>query len=82
MDASTTAGSQLATAVPEVQTRATGRSEARATPRAKKALERSSRWTWIRMPPCRARARAMGVERDPGEMQASRMPRRWSSPAN
>ena len=38
MEASTTAGSQLATAVPEVQTRATGRPAARATPRAKKAL--------------------------------------------
>ena len=49
-DASTTAGSSSATAVPDVTTTATGRREARPSPSAKKPADRSSRRTRTRRP--------------------------------
>ena len=59
-DASTTAGNSSAAAVPLVQATPTGRRSAFASPSAKNALERSSRWTCTVTPgmsrPARARA--------------------------
>ena len=77
--ASTTAGKRFATAVPEVVTTTAGRPVAFADPRAKKADERSSTWTWMGIPPTRARASASGVEREPGERHATATPRLASS---
>ena len=74
-DASTIAGKYSAAAVPLVQASATGAPPAVASPSAKKAELRSSRWTCRRIRSSRANARANGVEREPGETQASRTPR-------
>jgi hypothetical protein len=71
----------LAAAVPEVQRIATGEPLAWAAPSAKKAAERSSRITVTSISGCRQRARASGVEREPGEMTACLNPQRASSSA-
>src|SRR5207237_279264 len=76
IDASTTAGKRLATAVPDVHTRATGLPPAFAIPSAEKPDDRSSRITCTRTPPWRARARAIGVDREPGDTHASVSPNR------
>src|SRR3712207_2657799 len=77
--ASTTAGRPLATAVPEVVIQAAGRPEARAKPRAAKALPRSSKW--IRSLPfgLEASAATSGVEREPGATQKKSTPVRINS---
>jgi hypothetical protein len=67
-----TAGSQLAGAVPEVASSSTGRWLALAMPEPKNAALRSSMATVQRNRGWRSMARASGVERDPGEMTASR----------
>ncbi len=72
--ASTTAGSQLAGAVPEVASSTAGCPLARARPSAKNAAARSSTATWQVKPSWRSRASASGVEREPGEITASRTP--------
>ena len=80
--ASTMAGRQLATAVPEVITTGTGVFEYFASPRARKAAERSSVRTCSRDRPARlasAKAKASGAERDPGHTTASRTPLRINS---
>src|SRR5205823_3163418 len=72
-------GKRLATAVPDVHTRATGFPPAFAIPSAEKPDDRSSRITCTRTPPWRARARAIGVDREPGDTHASVSPNRTSS---
>src|SRR3954447_12349745 len=80
--ASTTAGRYSAAAVPLVQASTTGRRVAFARPSAKKPPERSSRWDVHRRRPSRTSARTRGVERDPGDVQASVTPQRTSSSTN
>jgi hypothetical protein len=65
--------------VPEVQAIATGRPLALAAPSAKNALARSSMWECARSRGLRASASTSGVEREPGEVQASVIPQRASS---
>src|ERR687894_1335617 len=77
--ASTTAGSPLATAVPEVVIQAAGRPVARAQPRAAKAVPRSSKWIRLLALSFAASAATRGVERDPGATQNSSTPVRRSS---
>ncbi len=77
--ASSTAGWKFAAAVPEVHTSATGRREARARPTARKDAERSSMRTWVRIRVSATRAKASGVEREPGAITASVSPSRASS---
>src|ERR687894_1018293 len=77
--ASTTAGSPLATAVPEVVIQAAGRPVARAQPRAAKAVPRSSKWIRLLALSFAASAATRGVERDPGATQKSSTPVRRSS---
>ena len=77
--ASITAGSSSAAAVPEVQVTATGAPVAFASPSAKKPLQRSSMCEWQRSRGSRARLSTSGVQREPGEVQASRSPQRASS---
>src|SRR3989442_9801403 len=72
--ASMTAGWKLAAAVPEVQSTAAGLPDALAIPRAQNAADRSSMRTWIPTPGWPAKAMAIGVDREPGAMQA------WASP--
>ena len=60
--------------MPDVQVIATGRPLAFAAPSAKKPLERSSMCECARSRGSRASARTSGVERDPGDVQASVMP--------
>src|SRR2546427_2299332 len=80
-EASTTAGKKFAAALPDVQTRATGRREALASPRAKNPAARSSRQTWVSMGE-RSKARARGAERDPEQITASRTPAPWRAATN
>src|ERR671921_1270957 len=77
--ASTTAGSPLATAVPEVVIQAAGRPVARAWPRAAKAVPRSSKWMRLRAFSFAASAATRGVEREPGATQKKSTPQRTSS---
>src|SRR5215204_2629286 len=77
--ASTTAGSPLATAVPEVVIQAAGRPVARAWPTAAKAVPRSSMWTRLSALSFAASAATRGVEREPGETQKKPTPLRTSS---
>ena len=77
--ASTTAGSRLATAVPEVVMTAAGRPVARAWPSAKKPAPRSSKCTCAFSAARRATASASGAEREPGAMQKQSTPFRSSS---
>src|SRR5215212_6805388 len=77
--ASTTAGSPLATAVPEVVIQAAGRPVARAWPTAAKAVPRSSKWTRLLAFSFAASAATRGVERDPGATQKKPTPLRTSS---
>jgi 2-succinyl-6-hydroxy-2,4-cyclohexadiene-1-carboxylate synthase len=72
----------LAAAVPDVHVTATGRPLALARPSAKKPAQRSSRCEWQRSRPSRTRASTSGLEREPGEVQASVTPQRASSSAN
>src|ERR671920_358004 len=77
--ASTTAGSPLATAVPEVVIQAAGRPVARAWPRAAKAVPRSSKWMRVLAFSLAASAATSGVEREPGATQKKSTPQRRSS---
>src|ERR687889_2803717 len=77
--ASTTAGSPLATAVPEVVIHAAGRPVARAYPTAAKAVPRSSKWTSFSAFSLEASAATRGVEREPGATQKKPTPLRTSS---
>lgn len=77
--ASTTAGSRLAAAVPEVQVTATGRPEAFAMPRAMKPAARSSIIDTTSSRSSAARVKAIGALRDPGEVTAWRIPQRANS---
>src|SRR5581483_8205518 len=74
-----TAGWKWAAAVPDVQSASAGRPDAFPRPRAKKAAERSSRWTWRRIRASSARARASGADREPGATTASVSPARAHS---
>ena len=67
--------------MPEVQSSATGSPPACAAPRAKNPAERSSTITFTSISGCRQSASASGVEREPGEITASRSPPRASSSA-
>ena len=71
----------MASAVPEVQSSATGSPLACAAPSAKKPAERSSTITVTSIPGSRQSATASGVDRDPGETTARRSPPRASSSA-
>ena len=73
------ARSSSAAAVPEVQATATGSPEALARPSAKKPEQRSSTWEKQRRRCSRASEITSGAQRDPGEVQAARMPQRASS---
>src|SRR5918998_2649500 len=77
--ASTTAGSRLATAVPEVVIQAAGSPVARACPTAANAVPRSSKWTRLSAPSLAASAATRGVEREPGATQKKLTPLRTSS---
>src|SRR5215204_710118 len=77
--ASTTAGSPLATAVPEVVIQAAGSPVARAYPTAAKAVPRSSKWTRLSAFSLEASAATRGVEREPGATQKKPTPLRTSS---
>src|SRR6267142_452233 len=77
-DASTTAGRKFAAALPEVQTIATGRRAALASPSAKNPADRSSSDTRVSMGE-RPKAIASGAERDPEQTIASRTPAAWSA---
>src|SRR5215210_262884 len=79
VDASTTAGRPLATAVPEVVIQAAGPPVARACPRAAKAVPRSSKWIRLRSFSFAASAATRGVEREPGATQKKPTPQRRSS---
>src|SRR5699024_4975552 len=79
-EASATAAWYSAAAVPLVQTSTVGRPEARATPTAVNEAERSPRTT--RVCSRSATARAIGVDRDPGETTASVTPDRTHSSTN
>src|SRR2546423_8004706 len=74
-----TAAWNSAAAVPDVQSRATGRSRALARPSAKKAADRSSTCIQTRTPGWRANAIASGAEREPGAMHTASRPQRASS---
>src|SRR5712664_3148057 len=74
-----TAGWKLAAADPEVHRRAAGVPEALAIPRAQNAADLSSMRTWILTPGWPANAMAIGVDREPGAMQAWARPLRTSS---
>jgi hypothetical protein len=80
--ASTTGACRLAAAVPEVQTTATGRPLALASPRAQNPAERSSIRTCTRTRGCSQKASASGALRDPGAITASASPHRASSSAS
>ena len=73
-EASTTAGSRFAAAVPEVVTTATGSPSWRARPSAKNPAARSSRCSQVRTSGSRASASVSGVEREPGVITAWRTP--------
>lgn len=72
--ASTTAGCSSAAAVPLVVHTTTARPVARDEPSAKNPADLSSRRTWTLSRASRARARASGVEREPGQTTASVTP--------
>ena len=76
LSASTTAGSRLATAVPEVVTTAVGRPSPRPSPTARKAAERSSTAVNRSRPCCPSTpaATARGAERLPGQSTNRRRP--------
>ncbi len=81
-DASSTAGCRFAAAVPDVQTTATGRREAFASPRARNAAVRSSMRTCNRSRRAASAsysAYASGALREPGDITASTTPPRTSS---
>ena len=65
--------------MPEVQASATGRPVAFASPSAKKPPLRSSMCEVARMRGSRASESTSGVEREPGDVHASRRPQRASS---
>jgi len=69
----------LATAVPEVVIQAAGVCVARPTPRAAKALPRSSTCSTVSVSGWRAAATVSGVEREPGAMKNVSTPFRTSS---
>ena len=69
----------MAAAVPDVHVTATGRPDAFAAPRAKKPEQRSSTCEKQRSPGSRTSESTIGVLRDPGEVQAWRIPQRASS---
>ena len=77
-----TAGARFAAAVPDVHVTATGRPLSFAAPTAKKPAQRSSMCEKQRSRGSRTSARTSGEEREPGDVQASRMPQRASSSAN
>ena len=77
--ASTTDGCSSTAAVPLVVTTTAGRRLARPSPRAMKPAERSSTCTCTWMLGARARASAIGVDRDPGAITASVTPARAHS---
>ncbi len=77
--ASITAGASSAAAVPEVTVTATGRPDCFASPTAKKPETRSSTCDHEHSPGSRASDSTIGVEREPGEVQASVTPQRASS---
>src|SRR5258705_9485645 len=77
-----TAGRYSAAAVPLVQARTTGRRVAFASPSPKNAPERSSMCDVQRRRPSRTSARTSGVEREPGDVDASVTPQRTSSSTN
>jgi pimeloyl-ACP methyl ester carboxylesterase len=77
--ASWTAGAKFAAAVPLVHATAAGRPVAFATPRAKKPALRSSTCDQVGIRSSAARARTIGVEREPGDVQAPAIPQRASS---
>src|SRR5215210_3643533 len=79
VEASTTAGRPLATAVPEVVIQAAGRPVARAKPMAANAVPRSSKWMRLRALWFAASAAIRGVEREPGATQKNSTPQRMSS---
>ncbi len=76
-DASTTAGSRFAAAVPDVQVTATGRPVALAMPSAKNPALRSSITEVASVSSARVSAR--GALREPGEVTEWRSPQRTSS---
>lgn len=74
MVASTTAGMQFATAVPDVMMMGAGEPSYFAKPSARKAAVRSSVRTWSRSRPARSastRAKLSGEFREPGQTTAS-----------
>ncbi len=71
-----------ATAVPDVHATATGSPEALASPSAKKPEQRSSTWEKHRSRGSRASDSTSGAQRDPGDVQAARIPHRASSSTN
>ncbi len=80
--ASITAGARLAVAVPDVHVTATGRPAGLAAPTAKKPADRSSMCDQQRIRGSRTSERTIGVERDPGAVQACSIPQRASSSQN
>src|SRR5947207_3454240 len=80
--ASQTAGWRFAAAVPDVVSTAAGVPLAWAAPSAKNAAERSSRMTRVRTSEARQSASASGLDREPGQIVASRRPQRESSSTN
>src|SRR6185369_3310359 len=71
----------MTSAVPEVQSSATGSPPTCAAPSAMNPAERSSTITATSISGCRQSATANGVDRDPGEITANRSPDRASSSA-
>jgi hypothetical protein len=69
----------LAAAVPDVQATATGRPDALAVPSAKNPAHLSSMCEKQRIRGSRTRESTIGVQRDPGDVHAWRMPQRASS---
>ena len=64
----------MSSAVPDVQTTATGSPVCWASPRAMNAALRSSTTTWRSMPSRRASATIIGALREPGDMTKCLMP--------
>ena len=80
--ASITAGSSSAAAVPEVHVTATGRPDALASPSAKKPRAALVDVRVAAQARLAREASTSGVQREPGEVQASRSPQRASSSTN
>ena len=77
--ASTTDGCSSTAAVPLVVSTTVGSPVPRARPSARKPALRSSWWTCTSMPSQEANAKAIGVERDPGQTTACSTPSRTHS---